>query len=240
MKVGNLCQQQEGFRESWEKERNGRVVTEDKLGNFFSSPRGRLWVTLEENRDKAMSGVREDLCHTGWCPALDWPWGKYPGEFLPGTQGAEGPWGLTLFLHSAGACLGSKRKQEDKKQKHQQERGLTAKLCRNQMSFFRAFLLSPGKLGLLHLYLGVREHLPPRKKPGLGQVLALVSVGFLVMGLCNHSHEYSSDVQHNPRLTGGFFEAGEASWGHRSSLLGTGVLAHQFSNAIALHQVNLG
>lgn len=95
------------------------------------------------------------------------------------------------FLHSAGACLSSKHKQGDKKQKHQQERDLTAKLCRNQMSFFRACLLSPGKLGLLHLCLGVREHLPPRKKPGLGQVLAMVSVGFLVMGLCNHSHVYS-------------------------------------------------
>lgn len=69
---------------------------------------------------------------------------------LPATPGAEGLWGLTpcssQFLHSAGTCLSSKHRQEDKKQKHQQERGLTAKLRRNQMSFFRA-CFHPGNLG---------------------------------------------------------------------------------------------
>lgn len=86
MKMGkNLCQQQEGFGESWEKERSGRVVTENKLGIFLSS-RGRLWVTFEENRDNG--GVRGDLCHVGGCPAL--AMGRGPGE-LPASW-AQGPW----------------------------------------------------------------------------------------------------------------------------------------------------
>lgn len=89
MKVGNnLCQQQEGFRESWGKERSGRGVTENKNYFFFPSPRRRLWVTFEENRDEAMPGVRGGLC-----PALAWLWGRCPGEFPawdPGCRGAVG------------------------------------------------------------------------------------------------------------------------------------------------------
>jgi len=72
------------------------------------------------------------------------------GGFPCLDPGCGGPIGAdphsSWILHSAGTCLSSKRKQKDKKQKHQQERGLTAKLCRNQMSFFMAFF-HPGNAG---------------------------------------------------------------------------------------------
>lgn len=163
--------------------------------------------------------------------AQHWPWGGVLGSSLPhGHRGRGSDPCSSQFLHSAGACLGSKHKGEDKKQKHQQERFDSQAVQKPDVIL--QSLLSPGKLGLLHLCLGVREHLPPRKKPGLGQVLDMVSVGFMVMGLCNHSYGYGSDVQHNLRLPQGSSGAGDAPWGHRDLQefpAGTGFLAHPFS-----------
>lgn len=215
MKMGNnRCQQQEGFRESWEKERSGRAVT--NLGGFLS-PRGRLWVTFEENRDKAMPGVRGDVA-LWMVPSTGVAMGKvswWPPCLGPRGRGAVGADPCSSqFLHSAAACLSSKHEWEDKKQKHQQER-FDSQAAQKPDVILQS-LLSPGKLGLLHLCLGVSEHLPPRKKAWFRTSLVMISVGFLVMGLCNHSHVYGSDVQHNLRLPWGSFVAGDASWGHRA------------------------
>lgn len=110
---------------------------------FLPSPRGRLCVTFEESRGELMLGVRGGSSHMGWCPELDQPWGRCRGGFPAWDPRCEGPVGAdprgSWLLRSAGTCLSSKCKQKDKKQKHQQERSLTAKLCRNQMSFFIVF-----------------------------------------------------------------------------------------------------
>lgn len=103
--------------------------------DFISSPRGRLWVTFGENRDKAMPGVRGDSCHV--CGATGH--GEGPA-WDPGCRGAVGlsPAAASSFpqLELVGApnTSGKIRNRNISK-----ERGLTAKLCRNQMSFFRAF-----------------------------------------------------------------------------------------------------
>lgn len=102
---------------------------------FISSPRGRLWVIFGENRDKAVPGVRGDSCHVRGASA-----GVGMGKVLPGCRGAMG---LTLPAASSFPQLelaGAPNTSEKIRNRNiSKERGLTAKLCRNQMSFFRAF-----------------------------------------------------------------------------------------------------
>lgn len=128
-----------------------------------------------------MRRVREVSCFMGWCLMLDWPRGRCCKGFpllRPGVWGAVRADPCSSWpLPSAGTCLSSKCKQKDKKQKHQQERGLTAKLCRNQMSFFIAFS-PPVTWVIAPLFLWVGEHLPSNQKSGLGQIWATIAVGF--------------------------------------------------------------
>lgn len=141
-------------------------------------------------------------------------------------------------LLSAGSCFSCKHKLKDKKQKHQQERGLTAKLCRNQMSFSIA-CSHPGNVGsCTSLPLG-REISPSHGCSG--RISVTTAAGFQVRSLHNPSGECGSDVQ--ARLQTPMSVEGDAFRGHwapQQHALGMMFVSPSSVSVVALAQINLG